>query len=132
MADRAPVNAPTRRAFGLEFAPRSTMCGGSAPSIGQAMELLHFTTDEGKLGIEAQGFARSLSADSEGCSWLSPSRDAKAWGRGDDWLVIVEMPAEVAEEYVYRFPEDGAPFRDSFLIPFDVLNAHQPFRFERP
>jgi hypothetical protein len=44
--------------------------------------------------------------------------------------VIADVPDEIAEQYRHYF-EDGTPYLDNYLVPFDVINRHRPFRFER-
>jgi hypothetical protein len=95
------------------------------------MQLYHATDDAGAQGIRAEGFRVSHVRDSAGCAWFADTREGAATGRaGRDWLVILELPADEAEKYRYRF-EDGEAYLGNFCIPFDVVNGGGPFQFER-
>jgi hypothetical protein len=52
-------------------------------------------------------------------------------GQQPEWLVVVELPDEVAEQYRYRF-EDGTPYFGNYCIPWEVVNEYRAtFRFDR-
>ena len=44
--------------------------------------------------------------------------------------MIIDLPADIAEICRYRF-DDGDPYLGNFCVPFDVVNAAAPFRFEK-
>jgi len=95
------------------------------------VQLFHGTDDQGVRGIRAKGFRVSHVGDSAGCSWFADSRDGATTGSAArQWLVIVDISDDKAEKHRYRF-EDGEPYFGNFCIPFDVVNAVAPFRFER-
>ncbi|MDQ6854994.1 MAG: hypothetical protein M3046_15115 [Actinomycetota bacterium] len=95
------------------------------------MELYHATDEAGAHGIMKHGFAVSHLADSPKPAWLCSTKESATTGSAEgDWLVIVDMPQEVAEEYRHRF-DDGTAYLDNYLIPWDVVNAYVPFRYER-
>ncbi|WP_454859093.1 hypothetical protein [Promicromonospora soli] len=94
------------------------------------VRLYHATTDAGRAGIEADGFAISHVGDSEGQSWFRAwkANDATP-GRGT-WWVIVTLPDDVAEQHVYP-PDAQFDIRlRKYRVPWDVLNAHRPFEYE--
>lgn len=93
------------------------------------MELFHATDETGLQGIRAGGFRISHVGDS--AAWFADTREGAATGRaGRSWLVIVDLPEDEAEKYRYRF-EDGEAYLGNLCIPFEVVNAVAPFRFER-
>ena len=95
------------------------------------MRLFHATDDEGAQGIRVHGFAKSRVRDSAGCAWLADAREGATTGSADrTWLVIIDMPDEIAEAHRYRF-RDGTPYLGNFCMPFEVVNRYRPFTFER-
>jgi hypothetical protein len=96
------------------------------------VELFHVTDETGVRGICTNGFAVSHVGDSKCCSWFSSNRSsgAETASKSSKYVVIVDLPDEVAERY-QALHQDGTPYLDNFLIPWDVVNAHQPFRFEQ-
>ena len=93
--------------------------------------LFHGTDDEGVQGIQADGFKVSHVRDSAGRAWFADTPEGATTGSADRrWLVIVDLPADIAEIYRYRF-DDGEPYLGNFCVPFDVVNAAAPFRFEK-
>lgn len=93
------------------------------------MILFHSTDEAGKIGIEAEGFAKSDHLPSEGKSWFfdepSPWTAAR---RG--WFVQVRIPLEVALPFAdLRSDLRHVPSR--FEIPWQVVNLFQPFAFMR-
>jgi hypothetical protein len=96
-----------------------------------AVELYHATDEAGVLGIMKHGFVVSHLQDSQGSAWLCSTTESTITGSvGHEWIVIVDMPSEVAEKYRYRF-DDGTPYLDNYLVPWEVVNAYRPFRYER-
>jgi hypothetical protein len=94
------------------------------------VELYHSTDDDGAEGIKRDGFARSALPDSPDATWLATTRtEAAAVAARHGWFVIVDIPDEIAAHHLYRFG-DGTPYPGVYLVPWDVLNAHQPFAFE--
>jgi hypothetical protein len=76
------------------------------------LELYHATNDTGAEGIQREGFARSGLADSTGASWMSASREgAVAVAGSHEWMVVVSIPSEIAEQHRHRF-SDGEPYLD--------------------
>jgi hypothetical protein len=55
--------------------------------------------------------------------------EASAVAARHGWFAIVHLPDEVAAHHLYRF-RDGTTYPGHYRIPWDVLNAHQPFGFE--
>jgi hypothetical protein len=94
------------------------------------VELFHETDEDGKRGIEGDGFALSLHPDLSGRASLSSRRSETMSSRGKGWLVVVTMCDDVAEPYRDQHV-DGELDRTHFSLPFDVVNACRPFRFER-
>lgn len=94
------------------------------------MKLYHYTDDDGVAGIRADGFAGSQVPDSRGREWLSADPALGPIARGRDWVVVVEIPDDLAEQHRHRF-EDGEPYLDNYLVPIEVLNAHRPFDYRR-
>jgi hypothetical protein len=95
------------------------------------VRLYHATDDKGVAGIRAQGFALSYVRDSGGAAWFAGTREGADTGSANrTWLVVVEVPDEVADAHRYRF-EDGSPYLDNFRIPFEIVNIYKPFKFER-
>jgi hypothetical protein len=96
--------------------------------------LYHGTDEKGAVGIKARGFGLSHLADSARMSWFSeePDECTKLAGRQPEWLVVVELPDDVAERHRYRF-EDGTPYLGNYLIPWDIVNEYRStFRFQGP
>jgi hypothetical protein len=83
-------------------------------------------------GIKARGFGVSHLADSPGRSWFAHEQDG--CGRlatGEGWLVVIDVPREIAEKYRYRF-EDGSCYLGNYCIPSEVVNEYRStFRFVR-
>jgi hypothetical protein len=72
--------------------------------------LLHHSTDEqGKVGIEQEGFRGSRQPHSAGHVWMSGSRQWPSTSRRE-WWVLAELPDEVAKRFRHCF-EDGTPSR---------------------
>jgi hypothetical protein len=95
------------------------------------VRLYHSTDDGGVEGIKRDGFAHSDLDDSPGASWLAPTRaEAAQPAQRHGWFVIVDIPDEIASDHLYRF-RDGEPYPGVYLLPWAVLNAQQPFDFER-
>jgi hypothetical protein len=94
------------------------------------VELIHETDEAGKRAIEARGFGLSHLPDLCGRSSFSSDRAGTMSSRGKGWLVIVTMPDDEAEPYRYRHV-DGELDRTHLSIPWEVVNRHEPFRFER-
>ncbi len=76
------------------------------------------------------GFAISHVRDSRESVWLCSTKESATTGRANrERLVIVDMPEEIAEEHRYRFA-DGTAYLDNYLIPWEIVNAYRPFRYE--
>jgi hypothetical protein len=94
------------------------------------MRLYHATDDVGKAGIEQQGFARSITADTPDRCWFTSSQDHPLTTR-QGWWVVVDIPDEEAETYRHSY-SDGRLDPYSFAIPFAAINRHRAsFIFER-
>ena len=94
------------------------------------MRLYHATDKVGALGIRSKGFAVSHLNDSVDASWFSADPNETLTGsHGEEWLVVVDLPDEVAEQYRHRFP-DGDPYGSNFLIPRAIVNQyHASFQY---
>jgi hypothetical protein len=91
------------------------------------MMLYHSTTRERAEKILQQGFAISNVGDSPGRSWFASTEDGATRGRPwADCLVIVELPAEVAEQH-RSYLADGDSYLDNYCVPWSVVNDHRPF-----
>lgn len=99
---------------------------GSQSASWRNMKLFHSTTAQAADAILVSGFAVSHVKDSVGHAWLCSSVESTQTGRDPEVLVVVEIPAEVAECYRYRF-DDGSPYLDNYLTPFKVVNSYMPF-----
>lgn len=93
------------------------------------MLLFHATDEAGRRGIEAEGFAVSHQKDSPGAAYLSDARDDPQLASRDGCWVIVDLPDEVAQEYLYTF-DDGTVYEGVYRVPWNVLNAYRPFTYE--
>jgi hypothetical protein len=94
------------------------------------VELFHGTDNAGARGIEHIGFAVSHVGDSPGQSWLCSHRESVVTGSATlEYLVIVELPDLIAHQY--QSEAGGEPYLDNYVVPWAVLNAHRPFRFEQ-
>jgi hypothetical protein len=100
------------------------------------MLLYHSTNDTGKAGIEREGFAVATNRLEQGKAWFHPhKRELEAVAR-HGWWVIVDMLDDVANEYLYKYGSEGEDTSEldrrfpKYHIPFDVVNAYQPFRYE--
>ena len=68
--------------------------------------------------------------DSAEASWLgSDRRDLETAGTARERVVIVEMPDEIAQRYEHFV--DVIRYLSNYLIPWEVVNAYRPFRYER-
>ena len=97
--------------------------------------LYHSTREAGKVGIQAEGFRLSHIEDHPLASWFCAHQDPVIGG-GPGWWVLVDVPDAVAEAYqfnAFHFVPCGFTLSDVefFLIPWDIVNRYQPFRFER-
>lgn len=63
-----------------------------------------------------------FSASKPDDGWVATSRR--------DWWVIVDVPDELAERYRHYF-DDGTPYLDNYLVPFNVINGCRPFTYQR-
>lgn len=93
------------------------------------MLLYHSTDEDGKAGIERDGFTVSYATDYPDCTFFQPSQDKQvtAWRR--DWWVIVDIPDEIvrAHQIVYG---DGMVDPYNIPIPWDIANQY-PRIYER-
>ena len=100
------------------------------------MILCHLTDDDGKTGIEQNGFGRSSPRDSQGKTWFwdceqTARQEAEPWHR---WLILVLIPDDIAAQHRGRLdPEDpdSDPYLTTYLLPFEVANQYRPFEFKR-
>jgi hypothetical protein len=94
------------------------------------VKLFHLADQESRAAIERDGFSAdggvASRADRHQLLGHSPGRrvemDVYA-GRG--WLVVVEMPEDVARAYLWTAEPDA----NLYEIPADVLNAYAPFTY---
>lgn len=93
------------------------------------MRLFHATSRGNALSIVAIGFNRSDSLESPGANWLASTvQGALATAAAREWLVLVDVPDDVAEEHRYRLEEpDGPPHPTSYRLPWNVVNLYRPF-----
>jgi hypothetical protein len=96
------------------------------------VRLYHSTDDDGRTGIEANGFAVSHNYDSAGMVWFSDSKDPQrqALASRVGWWVVVDVPTEVAAKYQSCLTPDEV-HTGCFKMPWDVANAYRPFSYER-
>jgi hypothetical protein len=95
------------------------------------MFLYHSTDDDGKAGIERAGFAVSHDRRYPNGNWFFGTKVGAHIGRGQDWWVIVDLPDEVAHKYADPDGTGEPALQDYYQIPFYVVNACAPFRYER-
>ena len=98
---------------------------------GAKVVLFHATDASGTDGIRERGFGISHLRDSPESSWFTSARSEVSTGSAQlEWLVIVELPDDVARQYRHRF-EDGTIYLSNYLVPWDVVNQYRPFAYER-
>jgi hypothetical protein len=90
----------------------------------------HGTDAEHLTGIRQDGFARSHQGDMPDSVFFSGSDDwpqgARFWGQ---WI-IVDLPADVADTYVYSDPGTEPRLR-VYAFPFAVINQYRDvFQYE--
>lgn len=95
----------------------------------EAVRLYHSTDNDGKRGIERDGFAVTHGKDYPGCSWFQPSRDRQVTSWRRDWWVIVDIPDEIVEPHRIVYA-GGLLDEFNIPVPWDVVNRFRPFTFE--
>jgi len=90
------------------------------------VKLYHRTTEGQKIAEE--GFAVCHIPQGGDSVWLCSSEDGTRAGKGGDWMVIVTLPDDVAERYVYE--REGDRIEGLYEIPQAVINGYMPFELE--
>jgi hypothetical protein len=92
--------------------------------------LLHHRTPDGpKIMREGFTVCHTPNDDDVPVAWLADQLRHTRSGHQGEWLVTVDVPDEVA--HAHRYPGPSAPVPGLYWLPFDVINAYQPFKLER-
>jgi hypothetical protein len=100
------------------------------------MLLYHSTDATAKARIQQEGFTVAHNKKEQGKSWFHTKKGEHRVAAGLGWWVLVEMPDDVADEWLYPYGGAGEDTTEldrrfpQYHIPFDVVNEHGPFDYE--